>query len=67
MEAWAVIVSGLGALFGELGLILAIAHNCRSDMLANASTRAALLDDATGGLFELGDWLDEIASDSLST
>lgn len=67
MDAWAEIVSGLGALLGELGLVLAITRNCRSDMLTNVSVRAALLDDATDGLFELGDWLDEIASDSLST
>ena len=67
MEAWAVVVSGLGALIGELGLVLHMACDHRSGMIANASIRAASLDDATGGLFELGDWLDEIAGDSLST
>ena len=67
MDAWAVVVSGLGALLGELGLILSIARDHRSGMMANASIRAASLDNATGGLFELGDWLDEIRSDSLTT
>ncbi len=66
MEAWAVVVSGLGALFGELGLALGMARNARLGMMTNASVRAASLDDATGGLFELGDWLAEIVSDSLS-
>ncbi len=59
MEAWALVVSGLGALLGELGLILSIARDHRSGMMVNASVRAASLDDATGGLFGLGDWLDE--------
>ncbi len=63
MEAWAVVASGLGALLGELGLLLSMPPNRRSSMMANASTRAACLDDATGDLFGLGDWLDEIASD----
>ena len=63
MEAWAVVASGLGALLGELGLILSIAPSRRSRMMANASARAAHLDDATDNLFSLGDWLDEIAGD----
>jgi hypothetical protein len=65
MEAWAAVASGVGALFGELGLILAIAPNGRSGMMMNAATRARSLDDATGNCFELGDWLDEIVDDLL--
>ena len=63
MEAWAAVASGLGALFGELGLILAMTPNSRSSMMMNAATRATYLDDATGDFFGLGDWLDEIAGD----
>jgi hypothetical protein len=65
MDAWAAVASGLGALFGELGLVLAIDPHSRSGTMTNTVIRAHLLDDATGNRFELGDWLDEIADDLL--
>jgi hypothetical protein len=65
MDAWTGVASGLGALFGELGLVLAIAPVIRSGMMTNAAIRARLLDGATGNRFELGDWLDELAGDLL--
>ena len=63
MEAWASVAFGLGTLFGELGLVLAIAPDSRSGMMTNTAIRARSLDDATGKRFELGDWLDELAGD----
>lgn len=63
MEAWAAVASDLGTLFGQLGLALTIAADCRSNMMASASTRALLLDDATGYLFGLADLVDELGDD----
>lgn len=61
MEAWAAVAIGLGKLYSQLGLALAIAPSRRSGMIADASTRALLLDDATGNLFGLTIWLNELA------
>ena len=63
MEAWAGVASGLGMLFGQLGLALTIVPEHRSGMMTNASTRASLWDNATGNLFELASWLDEMRGD----
>ena len=65
MEAWAEVTSDLGALFGEIGLVMAIAPSRRSDLMANAAIRARLLDDATGNTFELVNWLEEVSCDLL--
>ena len=62
MEAWAEVACGLGMLLGQIGLALAIAPQHRSDMITNASTRAKLLDDATGNLFGLALWFGEMAA-----
>jgi hypothetical protein len=62
MDAWASVTADLGALLGQVGLALAIPPGHRARMLESARARAALLDDATGDLFGLAPWLDEIAS-----
>ena len=64
MEAWASIVDGVGALIGQLGLALALPPERRGDMLDNARAHAVLLDDATGSIFGLQNWIDGIASNA---
>jgi hypothetical protein len=59
MDAWAVVAADLGTLIGQVGLALSIPSDRRTGMMDNARTQAALLDDATGGLFALTAWLDE--------
>ena len=61
MEAWAAVASGLGTIFGQLGLALTMAPDHRSAMMANTHTRSVLLDDATGNLFGLADWINQVA------
>jgi hypothetical protein len=63
MEAWATIASNLGALIGQVGLVLAMLPAHREGMLKNARTHAVLLDDATGELFALTHWLDQLDAD----
>lgn len=58
MDAWAMITSDLGALIGQAGLVMALPVDRRPGMLASARRRAALLDEATEGLFGLTAWLD---------
>ncbi len=65
MEAWTEVTFGLGALFGEIGLVMAIAPSRRSGLITNAAIRAHSLDDATGNTFELANWLDKVADDLL--
>lgn len=60
MQAWATVTADLGTLIGQVGLALTIAPGRREGMINNARTHAALLDDATGNLFALAAWLDEI-------
>jgi hypothetical protein len=60
MEAWATIAADLGTLIGQIGLALTIPSDHRKAMLENARTRAVLLDDATGNLFALTAWVDEL-------
>jgi hypothetical protein len=57
MAAWAAVTDDLGALLGQVGLALALPAERRSGMWRQARERAALLDEATGGLFALVDWL----------
>jgi hypothetical protein len=63
MEAWAMIASDLGALIGQVGLVLAMPPAHREPMLKNAMTHAVLLDDATGELFALTHWLGQLDAD----
>ena len=63
MEAWAEVTSALGTIFGQLGLALMIAPDHRSGMMTNTRTRAVLLDDATGNIFGLADWISQVAAD----
>jgi hypothetical protein len=63
MDAWAAVAADLGTLIGQVGLALSIPPDHRASMMDNARTRAALLDDATGGRFALTAWLDEPHSD----
>ncbi len=60
MEAWATVASEMGALIGQVGLALAVAPDHSADMMGNAHARATLLDDATGGLFALAAWLEQL-------
>lgn len=60
MQAWAEVVTEVGALIGQMGLALTLPLDRRSGMLDKAHARAALLDDATGGLFALTAWLDDL-------
>jgi hypothetical protein len=60
MDAWATVVAGLGALIGQIGLALTIPARHRAGMLDSARDHAVLLDDATGRLFALTAWLDEL-------
>jgi hypothetical protein len=60
MNAWATVVAGLGALIGQIGLALTIPARHRTGMLDNARGHAVLLDDATGHLFALTAWLDDL-------
>ena len=60
MDAWATIASDLGALIGQVGLVLALPIDHRPGMLANARRRVELLDEATGARFALVSWLEEI-------
>ena len=62
MEAWASIVDGVGALIGQLGLALALPLERQEGMLDNARAHAAILDDATGGILGLAEWIEGIAS-----
>ncbi len=61
MEAWATVAADLGSLIGQTGLILALEPEHRRGLLENAHTRARLLDEATGHLFHLADWLASLA------
>lgn len=62
MEAWAQLASALGALIGQLGLSLTLPADHRAGMMAHTRARATLLDDSTGNLFALTDWIDQVAA-----
>jgi len=61
MEAWAAVVEGLGALIGQLGLVLTLPPERRGELAANARAHAVLLDDATSSIFGLERWIDGMA------
>jgi len=63
MEAWAEVASALGALISQVGLALTIAPDHGSTMIENAHTRARLLDNATGSIFDLAAWIDQVIVD----
>ncbi len=63
MDAWASVATDVGALIGQVGLALTIRSDHRLDMMDNARVRAALLDDATGSLFPLTNWIDQLDPD----
>jgi hypothetical protein len=60
MDAWAALSSSIGTLIGQLGLALEIPADHRADMVENLRVRAVALDDATGGLFDLAVWVEEL-------
>jgi hypothetical protein len=60
MDAWATVASDVGSLIGQVGLALTIAPDHREGLIRNARTRAFLLDEATGKLFALAAWIDQI-------
>lgn len=60
MEAWATVALELGALIGQVGLVLAMAPDCRETVMHSVRSHAALLDKATHGLFSLEAWLDRV-------
>jgi hypothetical protein len=60
MHAWAELASDLGALIGQVALALTVGSSHRAGMMGRARMRAALLDDATSGLFALTGWLDQL-------
>jgi hypothetical protein len=53
MEAWASVTTEIGALLGQWGLVLSLPAEHRQGLQAQLQNRAALLDAATGGLFDL--------------
>jgi len=61
MDAWATVAADIATLVGQVGLALTLAPDHRPGMLDNARTRARLLDEATGGLFALTPWFDQLA------
>jgi hypothetical protein len=60
MEAWATVASDLGSLIGQVGLVLTLAPDHRAGLIENARSRALLLDQATGELFALTSWIDQL-------
>jgi hypothetical protein len=60
MDVWASLATDVGALIGQVGLVLSIGLGHRRAMMDNARLRATLLDDATGGLFNLSRWIDQL-------
>jgi hypothetical protein len=64
MEAWATVASDLGMLIGQVGLALAISSNHCQAILDNARRHARLLEEATGNLFALTAWLDQLCTGS---
>ena len=63
MDAWAIIATDVATLIGQLGVALELTPDQRGHMIENARTRAALLDNATDGLFGLAAWIDDLGSD----
>jgi hypothetical protein len=61
MEAWAAVVEGMGALIGQLGLVLTLPPERRGEMATKARAHAVVLDDATSSIFGLERWIDGMA------
>lgn len=61
MRAWAAVVADVGTVVGQVGLALALGPQHRAGMVENARTRAALLDEATGGILALAAWLNGLS------
>jgi hypothetical protein len=59
MEAWATVAADLGALIGQVGLALSLAPDHREALADSAHFWANLLDDTTGGLFDLSCWFEQ--------
>jgi hypothetical protein len=60
MAAWATVTADVGGLIGQAGLILTLPPDHRQGLVHNAQTRATLLDEATGHLFQISAWLGEL-------
>ena len=60
MVAWANVAEEVGALVGQVGLVLTIEPQGRAGMLAAARRRAERLDEATLDLFDLVGWLESM-------
>ena len=60
MDAWATVAADLGVLVGQVGLALALPAERRSGMMDHARTRSLLLDEATGGVLGLAEWIDQL-------
>ena len=56
MEAWAAVAVEIGALVGQWGVALSLPAEHRPALHARLQARAALLDAATGSLFNLAAW-----------
>jgi hypothetical protein len=63
MAAWATISADLGSLIGQAGLAQELPHDHRAGMARSARARAMALDDATGALFDLAGWLEDILTE----
>lgn len=59
-NAWSMVAIDTGSLIGQVGLALGLPSRHRDGMMQNAHERAALLDDATGGVLRIVPWLDSI-------
>ena len=57
MDAWAALAEEVGALVGQVGLAFALPEDRRQGMLDGVQARALLLDDASGGLFDVSGWI----------
>jgi hypothetical protein len=57
MAAWASVAAEIGTLIGTAGIACALPAARRSGLLTQARSRAEMLDEATGGLFGLVDWV----------
>jgi hypothetical protein len=52
------VAEDVAATIGQVGLALSLPADRRANLLDSARRRVALLDEATGGRFELAKWLE---------
>jgi hypothetical protein len=64
MVAWANVAEEVGALVGQVGLVLTVEPQGRAGMLAAARRRAERLDEAMRDLFDLVGWLESMDLDA---